>query len=117
MQAEFEGEIGDLALLQLRIGTGEPGVIAFHVGVEGGHHAVIAFQVIAVVGGRIEQGTLHFLQEGHRVVVGLIPQRAVDAREQSLRFGVPDPPQIAGQLSQAVDAAREAETIRRFDME
>ena len=111
VQAKLERKVGHLLVAHLREGRRIPGILRVQIGVKVFDDAVVKFEVIAVIGNRVQQRTFHLLQECDRVVIQRIPERLVDLRKQHLRFRVPHPPQVIGQLAQPVDAAGQAKTI------
>ncbi len=111
VDAELGTEVGDrsgqLALMRVRV----PGVGAVgHVPVElVQHSAGVDHEVL--VGGQLGPARLvRVAQDGDRVAMPG-PGRRVDAAEQRLRARRPRPPQVVGQLAEALEIGRQVEVM------
>ena len=93
-----------------------PGICLLQVVIELGENAIVQSQILIVLCGFIESRALHLAQQQNRIVGQPFPQIVVDARKQTLRVGMPGPPQVVRQLTQAIDTPRQIKVIEDTSM-
>ena len=103
MEAKLGAEIGDGIFLQCARVAAAPGVRALEVFVEVGQHPAHAFAEGRVLQMRAQLLLGDFAQDGHGVVVKILPATRREFLEDFLRALIPGPPQVAGEPVQAGD--------------
>ena len=84
--------------------------------VEGLEDAVVQVHVDFVLCGVVQLGTFQLAEQTDGIMREAFPQVIVEAVEETLRVGLPGPPQVVGQLAQAHNAAGKIKMIREFGM-
>ena len=101
-------------MLAIFVRAGAPGIAGFQVSIKICEDPVVQLQVDGILGRGVDLHPPHLAQEEQRVVVKTFPQGVVDTVEKPLGVGVPGPPQVVGQFTQPVDAARQVEMVGSF---
>ena len=114
MQRELGREVRDRLPGQLRQPARPPGVVGRACIVERGDGPVVQAHEVGVAGGGLELLVRHGPEHAHRVVGGRSPQRVVEPAEHLARVRVPAPPEIGGELVQAVEAIGQRSQRRRI---
>lgn len=79
----------------------KPGLAVVHIGIKIGQHCIKQADIGRIAGRLVKSPLTHFAQQLDRVMVDQFPQIRIDLRIQRLGFGMPAPPQVICQLSQA----------------
>ena len=105
MDAVLHGEVRDARPCRLGVGLGEP-ALALHVALEGGPGGLeVAGE--GVVGGQLFEPLLvDARQELDGVTAHLPPEVRIDADEELLGHGRPRPPEVVGNVPQALERGR-----------
>ncbi len=81
----------------------KPGILRADIGIEADQHLIVLLQISGIFGGGDQAALTDIAQEIDRVVVIQLPQLRVDLAIKLLGFGMPAPPDIERQLTQATD--------------
>ena len=114
METEFGGEIGDRILAQRRSVLVRPGGFLVHVGVEGQQDLQHAPGEVRVLQPDAQFVIGDLVQNGHRVVIEVLPAARGQLLKYLLRLLVPGPPEIPRQPVQAGRQLRQFFASQRF---
>jgi hypothetical protein len=103
VQPELGREISDRVALRLWVSSREPCILRPDIAIEAEQYLVILLQIGGILGSGHQAALANIAQEIDRIVIILLPQLGVDLAIEFLGFGMPAPPDVEGQLTQATD--------------
>jgi len=101
VETELRREIRDRVGTKLWRMSVSPGVGLVHVSLERLQHLAHALREVQVLQAHAQFVIRYLVENGHCVVIEVLPAAGGEFLENLLRFLVPGPPEIPGQLAQA----------------
>ena len=81
-----------------------PGVVCYHISIEGCHYSVVESKKCWIDAGRLQLNRAYLVQQFDRVVSTEFPYRIVQDSKKITCLGMPTPPQVMRKLIQSSDA-------------